>query len=160
MSRVPKLNHPWLVAVWPGMGHVALSAGYYLLAKLGMHELAEFTAAGLFDVDQTKSNKGVSCPHSDRAAAFISGKRRRASAIGMRPGGSHRQGDATLWAVLCLKTCSGMRQAFRFTRIAENLDGFRYDCSLLRQSKIFHKAERCRVSTRQLRSVARPDTSL
>jgi hypothetical protein len=32
-----KLNQPWLVAVWPGMGHVAISAGYYLMAKLGMH---------------------------------------------------------------------------------------------------------------------------
>lgn len=52
MSPVPKLKHPWLVAVWPGMGHIALSAGYYLLAKLGMHQLAEFTATGLFDVDQ------------------------------------------------------------------------------------------------------------
>ena len=58
MSRVPKLNHPWLVAVWPGMGHIALSAGYYLLAKLGMHELAEFTAGGLFDVDQIEVKQG------------------------------------------------------------------------------------------------------
>ena len=31
-----KFNKPWLVAVWPGMGHVAISAGYYLMAKLGM----------------------------------------------------------------------------------------------------------------------------
>lgn len=37
MSEASKLNKPWLVAVWPGMGHVALSAGYYLMAKLGMH---------------------------------------------------------------------------------------------------------------------------
>ncbi len=58
MSRVPKLNHPWLVAVWPGMGHIALSAGYYLLAKLGMHQLAEFTAGGLFDVDQIEVRQG------------------------------------------------------------------------------------------------------
>lgn len=62
MSRVPKLNHPWLVAVWPGMGHVALSAGYYLLAKLGMHELAEFTASGLFDVDQIEVKQGRILP--------------------------------------------------------------------------------------------------
>ena len=32
----PKLRDPYLVAVWPGMGHVALAAGYYLLAKLEM----------------------------------------------------------------------------------------------------------------------------
>ena len=40
-----KLKNPWLVAVWPGMGNVAVSAGYYLMAKLGMHLLAEFPAA-------------------------------------------------------------------------------------------------------------------
>ena len=42
MATAIKLNQPWMVAVWPGMGHVAISAGYYLMAKLGMHILAEF----------------------------------------------------------------------------------------------------------------------
>jgi proteasome assembly chaperone (PAC2) family protein len=42
MAKEIKLNNPWLVAVWPGMGQVAISAGYYLAAKLGMHVLAEF----------------------------------------------------------------------------------------------------------------------
>ena len=41
MAEEQKLNKPWLVAVWPGMGQVAISAGYYLMAKLGMHLLAE-----------------------------------------------------------------------------------------------------------------------
>jgi len=36
MPEKPQLTHPWLVAVWPGMGHVALNAGVYLLAKLSM----------------------------------------------------------------------------------------------------------------------------
>ena len=27
MDETTRLNHPWLVAVWPGMGHVALNAG-------------------------------------------------------------------------------------------------------------------------------------
>ena len=49
-----KANGPWLVAVWPGMGNVAMSAGYYLLAKLGMRELAEFPAQELFDVEQVE----------------------------------------------------------------------------------------------------------
>jgi len=50
---------PWLIAVWPGMGHVALSAGYYLMAKLGMHQMAEFSATGLFDVDFAMVREGV-----------------------------------------------------------------------------------------------------
>ncbi len=59
MADKPNLNHPWLVAVWPGMGHVALNAGYYLLAKLDMHVIAEFEAANLFDVDHVEVSQGL-----------------------------------------------------------------------------------------------------
>jgi proteasome assembly chaperone (PAC2) family protein len=71
MSRVPKLNHPWLVAVWPGMGHIALSAGYYLLAKLGMRQLAEFTATGLFDVEQVEVKAGRILPTQRPRSRFF-----------------------------------------------------------------------------------------
>jgi uncharacterized protein len=57
-----KLNDPWLVAVWPGMGHVALNAGYYLLAKLGMDVVAELEAGDLFDVDHVEVKAGVIQP--------------------------------------------------------------------------------------------------
>jgi hypothetical protein len=43
MALDRKLHQPWLIAVWPGMGHVAISAGYYLLAKLGMEVFAELS---------------------------------------------------------------------------------------------------------------------
>jgi uncharacterized protein len=56
-----KLHHPWLVAVWPGMGQVALSAGYYLMAKLGMHQVAEFAAHEIFDVEHVEVKSGVIC---------------------------------------------------------------------------------------------------
>src|SRR5208337_1641441 len=59
MTETLKLNHPWLVAVWPGMGNVALSAGYYLLAKLSMHVIAEFEARELFDVDHVEVKDGI-----------------------------------------------------------------------------------------------------
>ncbi len=59
MTDEKELHRPWLVAVWPGMGHVALSAGYYLMAKLGMHHLAEFPSSGLFDVDFVIVKDGV-----------------------------------------------------------------------------------------------------
>jgi proteasome assembly chaperone (PAC2) family protein len=59
MADKPKLNHPWLVAVWPGMGQVALNAGYYLLAKLDMHVIAEFEVANLFDVDHVEVKEGL-----------------------------------------------------------------------------------------------------
>jgi proteasome assembly chaperone (PAC2) family protein len=63
VDETPKLNHPWLVAVWPGMGHVALNAGVYLLAKLGMTTVAEFEGHDLFDVDQVEVKDGVIQPH-------------------------------------------------------------------------------------------------
>ena len=62
MADRPELTRPWLVAVWPGMGHVALSAGYYLMAKLGMHQLAEFAAEGLFDVEHVEVKDGLIRP--------------------------------------------------------------------------------------------------
>jgi uncharacterized protein len=59
MADELRLNNPWLVAVWPGMGHVAISAGYYLMAKLGMHLLAELTGQDLFDVEHVEVKGGL-----------------------------------------------------------------------------------------------------
>jgi uncharacterized protein len=59
---VMKLNQPWLVAVWPGMGHVAMSAGFYLMSKLGMHALAEFWPRGLFEIDHVEVQGGLIRP--------------------------------------------------------------------------------------------------
>jgi proteasome assembly chaperone (PAC2) family protein len=59
MAKEIKLHNPWLIAVWPGMGHVAISAGYYLMAKLGMHILSEFPAHELFDVEHVEVKDGL-----------------------------------------------------------------------------------------------------
>jgi proteasome assembly chaperone (PAC2) family protein len=62
MAEQPQLTHPWLVAVWPGMGHVALNAGYYLLAKLDMKLFAEVEASDLFDIDHVEVKDGLVQP--------------------------------------------------------------------------------------------------
>ena len=59
MSDQPQLLHPWLIAVWPGMGHVAISASYYLMAKLDMELFAEISAPDSFDVDHVEVKDGV-----------------------------------------------------------------------------------------------------
>ncbi|MFN7875717.1 MAG: PAC2 family protein [Pirellula sp.] len=41
------------------MGHVAISVGYYLMAKLEMHLMAEFSARELFDVDYVEVKNGL-----------------------------------------------------------------------------------------------------
>ena len=62
MAEKLELNHPWLVAVWPGMGNVALNAGVYLLAKLGMSVIAEMETGDLFDVDHVEVKQGIIQP--------------------------------------------------------------------------------------------------
>src|SRR5688572_2329531 len=59
MADKLELRHPRLVAVWPGMGGVALNAGIYLLAKLDMRVIAEFEASELFDVDHVEVKDGI-----------------------------------------------------------------------------------------------------
>jgi proteasome assembly chaperone (PAC2) family protein len=62
MAERLQLNHPWLVAVWPGLGHVALNAGVYLLSKFGMTTLAELETGELFDVDVVEVKDGLIQP--------------------------------------------------------------------------------------------------
>jgi proteasome assembly chaperone (PAC2) family protein len=62
MAEKLKLNNPWLIAVWPGMGNVALNAGYYLLSKLGMSFIAEYEAGDVFDIEQVEVKEGIVQP--------------------------------------------------------------------------------------------------
>ena len=59
MAETPQLVKPWLVAVWPGMGNVALNAGIYLLAKLNMTMIAEVAVNELFDVEHVEVKGGL-----------------------------------------------------------------------------------------------------
>jgi proteasome assembly chaperone (PAC2) family protein len=64
MAENLKLEKPWLIAVWPGMGQVAIGAGYYLMAKLGCHVLAEFPSEGLFEIEYIDVRGGLIRPGS------------------------------------------------------------------------------------------------
>ncbi len=59
MPHTQNLKSPWLVAAWPGMGAVGISASYYLMAKLGMHQLAEFPAREFFELDSVEVKNGL-----------------------------------------------------------------------------------------------------
>ncbi len=54
-----KLTRPWMVAAWPGMGGVAIGACYYLMAKLKMTQIAEFTSRELFEIDHIDVEGGL-----------------------------------------------------------------------------------------------------
>ena len=59
IDGVEELSEPWLIAVWPGMGNVGLTAGYYLMAKLGMELLSEYSPPEIFDVDHVEVRRGL-----------------------------------------------------------------------------------------------------
>jgi proteasome assembly chaperone (PAC2) family protein len=48
-----------LVAVWPGIGQVALTAGFYLMSKLRMHEEKPPKTTDLFDLDHLDVDNGL-----------------------------------------------------------------------------------------------------
>lgn len=62
MATQPELHNPRLVAVWPGMGHVGVNAGIYLLAKLEMTLHAEFDTNALFDLEAVQVKGGLIRP--------------------------------------------------------------------------------------------------
>lgn len=56
MKRTPD---SLLVAVWPGIGQVGLTAGYYLMSKLRMHEEKPPRTTDLFDLDHVDVENGL-----------------------------------------------------------------------------------------------------
>jgi proteasome assembly chaperone (PAC2) family protein len=49
----------WLVAAWPGLGQVSTTAAIYLLTKLRMHQVAEFNARDLFELESVEVRDGL-----------------------------------------------------------------------------------------------------
>lgn len=71
MADNTKFRNPWLVAVWPGMGQVALTAGYYLMTKLGMEELAELPTHAAFDIESVDVQHGIVQPPRATRSRFF-----------------------------------------------------------------------------------------
>ncbi|MGE3166327.1 MAG: PAC2 family protein [Planctomycetota bacterium] len=53
------LENPWLVAVWPGMGSVALAAGHYLCEQLGAERVTDLAVEAFFDADKIDIDMGL-----------------------------------------------------------------------------------------------------
>jgi predicted ATP-grasp superfamily ATP-dependent carboligase len=57
-----KLNDPWLVAAWPGMGLVGHLAVSHLVRALGTEPLREISAADHFDAAKVEVKSGILLP--------------------------------------------------------------------------------------------------
>jgi proteasome assembly chaperone (PAC2) family protein len=124
MALDKQLQRPWLIAVWPGMGHVAISAGYYLLAKLEMEMFAELSPQGLFEVEHVEVKGGLIRPgHMPRSRFFVwhdpQGKRDIIVFLGEAQPPREKYG-------LCCKLISyakelGVERVFTFAAMATNM---------------------------------------
>jgi predicted ATP-grasp superfamily ATP-dependent carboligase len=73
-----------LLAVWPGMGHVALTAGFYLMSKLHMHEEAPLDTEDLFDLDHVDVQSGLArAGHVPISHLYAINDARRGSDLGL-----------------------------------------------------------------------------
>jgi len=59
MAELENLNNPWMVAVWPGMGNVALAAGSYLVEQLEAEPIGELAAREYFEVEHVDVESGI-----------------------------------------------------------------------------------------------------
>ena len=62
MVSSKQLQNPTMIAAWPGMGFVAMTACYYLISKLKMELRAEYASTELFDVDHVPIEAGLVQP--------------------------------------------------------------------------------------------------
>ena len=71
-KRRPGVNERWLVAAWPGAGDVATTAAVYLLSRLRMHQIAEFSGRNLFEPEAVEVQGGVvQAPRLPRSRLFL-----------------------------------------------------------------------------------------
>ena len=62
-SKLPNdLRQPWLVAAWPGMGHVGILAATYLLEHLGAERIGEIESQDYFDLSEVAVSGGLMQP--------------------------------------------------------------------------------------------------
>lgn len=66
-----ELRNPWLIAVWPGMGNVALAGGAYLVDKLDANMVHQLSARDIFDIEHIEVQEGIaSIGHQPRSMFF------------------------------------------------------------------------------------------
>ncbi|MGD9689961.1 MAG: PAC2 family protein [Phycisphaerales bacterium] len=66
---------PWLIAAWPGMGHVGIIAAGALVNQLRMKPIGEFSPEGFFDLQHVLIKDGVvQKPHLPRTVLYSTPK--------------------------------------------------------------------------------------
>ena len=114
------LNNPQLVGVWPGMVAVAISAGYYLMAKLGMRMLEEMPATEYFDLDHVDVNRGLILTSRRAVACFWNDPARKAISSSLLGSPASFQSQRVLHEAYRVPII-GMKRVFTFAAMATQM---------------------------------------
>lgn len=115
----------WLIAAWPGLGHVATTAAIYLLSKLRMHQVAEFKARDLFELESVEVNVGLlRAAPLPRSRLFLSKNRDGEREIVVFLGEAQPPtGKLALCQRLIMESRSlGVSKVFTFSAMATDMD--------------------------------------
>lgn len=124
MVNEGNLTSPWLVAAWPGMGGVGISAAYYLMAKLGMHMLAEFPAREFFEFEHVEVKNGlISTGRLPRSRLFLwkDPMRRHDLVVFIGEAQPPSKGDAFCARLISQARYMGIERIFTFAAMATQM---------------------------------------
>ena len=124
MTDPQKLRDPVLVAVWPGMGSVALNAGGYRVEKLETKLVRELSPHDLFDAQRVEIEGGLAKPGRMPRSMFFEWKdpqRRRDLLIFVGEAQPSRGGYHLCERLLEYAAQRGVRRFFTFAAIATQL---------------------------------------
>ena len=110
-----------MVAVWPGMGQVALTAGFYLMSKLQMHSEKAPRTTDLFDLDHLEVSDGLAkAGHLPESHLFAASDSRKHSRLGLMIGEAQPSMHALEYCHRILDRAAklGVGQVFTFAAIA------------------------------------------
>jgi hypothetical protein len=125
MAEEGRLRDPWLLAVWPGMGSVAMLAGSHLLRRLKPRRAAELNAHDFFEVQAVDVTEGIAtAAHLPRNVIFEwrDPAARHDLLIFLGEAQPARGGELLCQMVLDYAIDRGVRRLFTFAAMATGLE--------------------------------------
>jgi proteasome assembly chaperone (PAC2) family protein len=121
----PANRNAILVAVWPGMGSVASTAGFYLMSKLKLKESTDWPNAGLVDPDHVEIQGGLIQPGKPPMGRFFEGEgpqNRRVVVVYLGEDQAPSSRGAICDRLLDFAEKAGVSEVFTFAALATDME--------------------------------------
>lgn len=127
-SKLIRLNSPFLVAAWPGMGEVAYTTALHLIRKLGAQEFCSIDGSKYFYPSGIKVNKGIASrmPIPENKFFFWQDKAKNIELIiflcSAQPDLAQSEEYANLILDICSKVCRQIKCVFTFAALPATIE--------------------------------------